>query len=331
MESTPPDSDLPPSDAASAPVWKRGYNRYALGIVLLIHLALLVYVLLNNTVHIKSAKPESREVVMYLSKPPEKITPPPPPKPKVAPRPEAPPPKPVAPPPLPKLDFKPDAIKAPDAPPVAKLPTVDVAPGKGDTAAAAPPPPPPPPPAPPPAPPVAAKLFEECGESSDRHIVADVYQLRVNTQSVKEMTRRKPIKRVCLTQLDITPRSFLEGFPGLGSMTEWFGLDIRFTVNIAETTTRELMLLSDDGAILSIDDKEVIFNDGIHAASPETSIVTLDKGVHNFRVRYFQGPGAGLALMLAWKKPGAADFGYIPRSLLGRPPANTLAAITPKE
>lgn len=155
-------------------------------------------------------------------------------------------------------------------------------------------------------------------------MVADVYRLNQGAQSVTEMRRRKPIKRVCLAQLDITPRSFREGFPGLGSTVEWFGLDIRFTVNIAEAATWEVMLLADDGAILSVDDENVIDNDGIHAPTPVATRIKLEKGLHNFRVRYFQGPGPDLALMLAWKKPGAADYGYLPRSLIGRPPAGTL-------
>jgi hypothetical protein len=175
------------------------------------------------------------------------------------------------------------------------------------------------------------KLFEECADASDRHMVADVYRLNVGTQSVSEMRRRKPVKRVCLAQLNITPRSFREGFPGMGSTNEWFGMDIRFTVNITETTTWELMLLADDGAVLSIDDENVIDNDGIHAPTPVATTVKLEKGVRNFRVRYFQGPGPDLALMLAWKKPGAADYGYLPRSLIGRPPASMLPPIQSKE
>jgi hypothetical protein len=162
-------------------------------------------------------------------------------------------------------------------------------------------------------------------------MVADVYRLNVGTQSVSEMRRRKPVKRVCLAQLNITPRSFREGFPGMGSTNEWFGMDIRFTVNIAETATWELMLLADDGAVLSIDDENVIDNDGIHAPTPVATTVKLEKGLRNFRVRYFQGPGPDLALMLAWKKPGAADYGYLPRSLIGRPPASMLPPIQSKE
>ena len=48
------------------------------------------------------------------------------------------------------------------------------------------------------APATAPKLFEECAEALDRHIVADVYRLSRDTLSAREMRRRKPVKRVCL-------------------------------------------------------------------------------------------------------------------------------------
>ena len=173
------------------------------------------------------------------------------------------------------------------------------------------------------------KLFQECADAPDRHMVADVFSLPTTTQSVTEIRRRKPIKRVCLAQLNIAPRDFREGFPGLGSTFEWFGLDIRFTVDVPETATWELMLLADDGAILTIDDQEVINNDGIHAALPETAKVKLEKGLRNFRVRYFQGPAPGIALILGWRKPGQADFDYLPRKLIGRPASAVVASVQP--
>ena len=63
-------------------------------------------------------------------------------------------------------------------------------------------------------------------------------------------------------QLDIAPRDFRDGFPGL-DINEWFGLDIRFTVNMPQ--------------------------------DPEMNTVKLVKGLRHFRVRYFQGLGYGLA------------------------------------
>ena len=264
-------------------------------------------------------KPELRtvDVVFFEAKVPEKRIP------EAQPEPPKVEPPPVQVPALPELP----AFKVADIP-AAAPPVAAAVPAPAVVA------PPPPAPAPPPVAKAAAtppKLFEECADSPDRHMVADVYSLRNGTQSVTEMQRRKAIKRVCLAQLNIAPRDFREGFPGLGTTNEWFGLDIRFTVDVAEAGTWELMLLSDDGAILSIDGQDVINNDGIHAASPETAKVKLDKGLRNFRVRYFQGPGFGLALILGWRKPGAADFDYLPRKLIGRPPAGTLAELQPKE
>jgi hypothetical protein len=289
---------------------RRENRYYVLGIVLLIHLALLAAILLSRTRRPAPPPPRIVDVVMFQEKVPEKKIPEPP-----LPTIDSPPP--LALPPLPVLDVVPDAIRAPGpgpAPTSAAAPAAAPAPAAKEAVASAPP-----------------KLFEECSESSDRHMVADVYRLSRDTQSVSEMRRRKPVKRVCLAQLNITPRSFREGFPGLGSMIEWFGMDIRFTVNIAETATWELMLLADDGAVLSIDDENVIENDGIHPPTPVATRIKLEKGLRNFRVRYFQGPGPDLALMLAWKKPGAADYSYVPHSLIGRPPAAMLAPIQPKE
>jgi len=320
-----PESDLLPPETERAPLWRRAGKRYApLLLVLLIHLALLTSVLVSRPKP-NMPKPDahSTDVVFYMPKVPE-------PKPAETPPvlADLPPPKvpePIA-PPMPVLDFKPDSIQAPVAPPVPKPPAVEAA-------ASAPPPVPPEASKVASAPPANAappKLFEECGDAPDRNMVADVYRLRKDARSVNDMRWRKPIQRLCLAQLDITPRPFEEGFPGMGKTVEWFGLDIRFTVNVAQAGTWELMLLADDGAVLSIDGEDVIDNDGIHAAAPEMVTVKLEKGARNFRVRFFQGPGPGIALMLGWKKPGASDFVYLPRNIIGRPAAATLAALESK-
>ncbi|CAN7333226.1 PA14 domain-containing protein [Pseudoduganella sp. LjRoot289] len=311
---------MPESEPERAPRWRREYNRYAIGLVVLLHLALGTSVMLWNS-RLPSPKPERStvDVVVFEAKAPEKKNP------EVQPEPSKFEPPPVAIPPMPDLapvKVTETTVPAPHA--------VDAAPPP-PPAVAVPPPPPPPPPMAKAAASTPPKLFEECADSSDRHMIADVYRLSAGSQSVSEMRRRKPIKRVCLAQLDITPRSFLEGFPGLGSTVEWFGLDIRFTVDIKETATWEVMMLADDGAVLSIDDENVIDNDGIHAPTPVATRIKLEKGLRNFRVRYFQGPGPDLALMLAWKKPGAADYSYVPRSLIGRPPAAMLAQLQPKD
>jgi hypothetical protein len=303
-----------PAVAATEPrsPWRRRNNGFALAVAVIVHLILLVVVLTWRSRVSLPIEPRSLEVsLMEVQQPPPKPLEPPPPPPKV---PEPPPPSLL---PVPELP----PVEPPKVEPVPQAAAPEVAPAPPAVSVA--PPPPPPPPAPSPA--VPPKLFEECADSPDRQMVADVYRLRQGTGTLSEMRRRKPIKTVCLAQLDVTPRDFNEGFPGL-DMTEWFGLDIRFTVNVPEDGAWELMLLSDDGSILTVDDVEVINNDGIHAATPVMTTVKMAKGLRNFRVRYFQGPGSGLALMLGWKKPGVADFQYIPRRLLGRPAVVSAAA-----
>lgn len=162
------------------------------------------------------------------------------------------------------------------------------------------------------------KLFAACADAPDRPLAADVYRLPQHTNSVDAMRQRTPIMHVCMSQLDITPRPFRQGFPGLDGLIEWFGLDIRFTVDIASTGKWDLGLVSDDGAILSIDGKDVINNDGVHRATARWTQVELARGVRNFRVRYFQGPREHIALMLVWRKEGDEEFNYIPAGLLGR-------------
>jgi hypothetical protein len=164
----------------------------------------------------------------------------------------------------------------------------------------------------------SGKLFEACADAPDRPLAADVYRLPQNTNSVDAMRQRTPIMHVCMSQLDITPRPFRQGFPGLDGLIEWFGLDIRFTVDIASSGNWELGLVSDDGAILSIDGRDVINNDGVHRATARWTQAELTSGVRNFRVRYFQGPREHIALMLVWRKEGDKEFDYIPVSLLGR-------------
>jgi len=307
MPATSPHPDRPPS-------WRRIANPYALALALLVHVVLLSSAMRWQSQRPPATKPRppNTEVVLLLPKPPEPAVPRPEPAPEL--RAERPPERLAAEPP-PKAALTREAIEPPANSPAPGLAMAEalpapprlVAAGGAGTAATGKG--------------GGGKLFEECADAPDRRMVADVYRLRSGAASVAEMQGRTPLKTVCLAQLDITPRSFREGFPGLGDVIEWFGLDIRFTVDVAETGTWDVMLLSDDGAILTIDGVEVINNDGIHAANALEATVRMPAGQRNFRVRYFQGPREGIALMLAWKRPGAADYQYLPLRLIGRPPA----------
>jgi hexosaminidase len=60
---------------------------------------------------------------------------------------------------------------------------------------------------------------------------------------------------------------------------------------------------SDDGAVLWIDEEEIVNNDGNHPSQVVTSYVPLRQGFHKMRLKYFQGEG-GAALRIDWAFPG---------------------------
>ena len=72
---------------------------------------------------------------------------------------------------------------------------------------------------------------------------------------------------------------------------------------------------SDDGSVLFIDDKQVVDNDGGHAAVSAFGKVALSKGLHTYELRYFQDY-EGQSLEWGWKIPGSSAFEKMPPSAL---------------
>jgi hypothetical protein len=297
------------TQAGLTPPWqrRRGFNGYGLVLTVLVHVLILGAVLAWRSRALPPPKPRSMDVNLVLPKEQPRTLEPPPP----APRPE------LQQPSLPTIP-EPPPVTVAEVPPAPVILAPVAAPAPGPVAAPA----------------VAssvsvaapaasavgsARLVEACADAPDRMMVADVYRLSTRTTSVKEMNRRQPAGIVCMAQLNFAPRYMGLGIPGM-DLSEWYGLDIRFTVNVPEEGPRDFVLLSDDGSVLHVDGKEVIDNDGRHNPGAVMATVNLSKGIHHLRVRYFQAAGNG-ALMLGWKKPDEADYQPIPRRLLARPAA----------
>lgn len=100
------------------------------------------------------------------------------------------------------------------------------------------------------------------------------------------------------SSLNVPPRNFMEGFPGITDRYEWFAIDYGGRFWIEKPGTYQFALTSDDGSKLFIDDEVVIDNDGIHPPQTRTNRIALSGGVHRIRVCYFQGPGDKVALIL---------------------------------
>ena len=125
-----------------------------------------------------------------------------------------------------------------------------------------------------------------------------VYHLRENSKELPNFGKLRPVGTIYTASLDIGPRDFKEGFPGVTDRVEWFAIDYTGRFWIEKPGTYLFVLTSDDGSRLFIDDRMIADNDGTHAPQAAFGQVTLAGGIHQIRVSYFQGPRYHVALRL---------------------------------
>lgn len=81
-----------------------------------------------------------------------------------------------------------------------------------------------------------------------------------------------------------------------------FGLTFSGYIKIDKDGLYEFYLTSDDGSRLSINNEEIVLNDGLHGMSEKSGSLFLKKGYHKLDISYFQ-LGGGSGLMLKMKAP----------------------------
>jgi hypothetical protein len=131
-----------------------------------------------------------------------------------------------------------------------------------------------------------------------------LYFLRRDTQHLPNFKRMKPKGSIYVTSLSVWPQRFDQGFANLTNRYEWFAIEYTGKFWIETPGEYGFRLLSDDGAKLRIDGKQVIDNDGIHPPASATASATLTRGTHDIGVDYFQGPRDTVALVLEVASPG---------------------------
>ena len=90
-----------------------------------------------------------------------------------------------------------------------------------------------------------------------------------------------------------------------------FAMLIEGYLNIPKDNNYVFRLVSDDGSRLTIGDTEVILHDGGHGMGPMDGEMALGKGLHPFKVEYFQGKG-GKGLILQWRSFDDKAFKAVP-------------------
>ena len=135
-----------------------------------------------------------------------------------------------------------------------------------------------------------------------------IYNLPPGTQRLPDFSKLKPIGAIYTPYLCVPPRNFEEGFPGVTSRFEWFGIDYTARFWVSKPGTYRFSLTSDDGSNLYVDGKRVIRNDGVHPVIEKRNSVKLKAGAHDIRVAYFQGPRFHVALVLQVAGPGDEEM-----------------------
>jgi hexosaminidase len=93
-----------------------------------------------------------------------------------------------------------------------------------------------------------------------------------------------------------------------------FGLQYEGYIQIAETGIYSFYLTCDDGGMLTIGDKVVVDNDGLHSAIQKTGQIALQKGLHPIRLAFIEG-GGGYKLELKYSKGNRAPVDIRPALL----------------
>jgi len=92
----------------------------------------------------------------------------------------------------------------------------------------------------------------------------EIYLLEPWTPVLPNFKKLKPVGAVYTQQLNIAPRNFTEGFPGITDRFEWFAIDYNGHFWIEKPGKYRFLVASDDGSKLFIDGKLLIDNDGMH-------------------------------------------------------------------
>jgi hypothetical protein len=131
-----------------------------------------------------------------------------------------------------------------------------------------------------------------------------IYHISPCSKFLPDFPSLDPLGVIYTSTLNVTPRDFREGFPGVTDRYEWFAIDYSGRFWIEKPGLYRFELTSDDGSRLYIDDGLAVDNDGVHPPETRTAALTLAGGIHRIRVSYFQGPRDHVALVLRVAGPG---------------------------
>ncbi|WP_204101521.1 PA14 domain-containing protein [Occallatibacter savannae] len=138
-------------------------------------------------------------------------------------------------------------------------------------------------------------------------LCADVYELR-DYGGLPDFRELDPVGTLYADYLLIpnqqSPRPC--SLPGV-TCDSSFGLDYHGAFWVRTPGEYQFELTSDDGAVLQIDDTQVIKIDGKHPAVTGAGHIVLAAGRHTMHLPYFED-GLGLVMLELWVRPPGGDW-----------------------
>lgn len=119
------------------------------------------------------------------------------------------------------------------------------------------------------------------------------------------------IGKTRMLESGVMPEPSIEG----AKQEDHFAYIFEGLIYCPEDGVYEFLTRSDDGSVLLIGDRQVVNNDGSHAAIPATGRIALKKGYHPYTLLYFEDY-EGEHLSWAWKLPSSKEFAPIPAANL---------------
>jgi hexosaminidase len=137
---------------------------------------------------------------------------------------------------------------------------------------------------------------------------------RAYLEATGEGTQRPGLQYTLFEGTFRSARDLADTAPAASGVTDSFDLQqfnrpsnygVRFegTLSVPADDYYLFAVESDDGSVLEIDDEIVVDNDGNHASRLLTGHIPLRRGLHKFRLQYFQA-GGGQALHVQWAATG---------------------------
>jgi cytochrome c len=128
----------------------------------------------------------------------------------------------------------------------------------------------------------------------------------------------------------VIPGVHFLGAQAYAPLRENFYATARGTLRIDKDSKYDFRLVSDDGSRLTIDDKIIIDNDGLHGDIAKDGEVNLSAGEHSIFVEYFQGLG-GSVWSLQWRPHDSSAFTIVPTEVLSHSKEDLLEAVPSPE